>query len=143
MPPCLWRFERRALQQVALFAAAMTTVAATAAQVGRSAGVTSGIGFLALGAAWLELGRRGLLGPDASGLAGPEASGLVVAGSLAGRTVLAGLGAAALFLFAVQAAGLWWRSLGAPLAVLLAGLALLAAAVLLARLRPAARRMVR
>jgi len=161
----LWRLEPRVLQQVALFAAAAATVGALADQLGSSAGLATGLGFLALGAAWLELGRRGLVRPRRTAetlgvlglVAGPEtiwagtagwalllglaiALGLVAAGSLAGRPVLLGLGAAALFLFLAEAAAEWWRSLGAPLAVLLAGLGLMTAAVILSKLRPAARR---
>jgi len=160
----LWHLERRALQQVALAATAAITVVALADRVGASAGLAAGLGLLALGAAWLELGRRGLLRPrrtaEALGVlglvAGPEtiwagetdwalllglavALGLVALGSLAGRTVLLGLGAAALFLFLVEVAATWWRSLGAPLAVLLVGLGLMTAAVALSKLRPATR----
>jgi hypothetical protein len=40
--------------------------------------------------------------------------------------------------FLGQIAGQHWRDLGAPLAILLVGLGLVAAAVVLARLRPAA-----
>jgi len=164
----LWSLERRSLQQVALFAAAVATEAALADRVRPSSELVGGLGLVALGAAWLELGRRGRLRPrrtaetlGALGLvAGPEivyagttgwalllgragAVGLVVVGSLAGRPVLLGLGAAALFLFLVEAAAQWWRSLGAPLAVLLVGLGLVTAAVVLSRLRPATRRPVR
>jgi hypothetical protein len=39
--------------------------------------------------------------------------------------------------FLAQVAGEYWRDLGAPLAILLVGLGLVAAAVALARLRPA------
>src|SRR6266508_2715649 len=64
------------------------------------------------------------------------ALGLLVAGSTLGRPVLLGIGAAALVLFLSEVAATWWRSLGAPLALLLAGLGLVGAAVVLSRLRP-------
>jgi hypothetical protein len=63
------------------------------------------------------------------------ALGLLVAGSTLGRPVLLGIGAAALVLFLSEVAATWWRSLGAPLALLLAGLGLVGAAVALSRLR--------
>jgi hypothetical protein len=62
---------------------------------------------------------------------------LLVAGSAWRRNVLLGIGAAAMVVFLAQAAGRYWQDLGAPLAILLAGLGLLAVAVVLARLRPA------
>jgi hypothetical protein len=43
-----------------------------------------------------------------------------------------------MMVFPGQLAGQHWRDLGAPLAILLVGLGLVAAAVVLARLRPAA-----
>jgi hypothetical protein len=70
---------------------------------------------------------------DGAGLA----VALIVAGSALGRNVLLGIGAAAMVLFLGQVAGEYWRDLGAPLAILLVGLGLVAAAVVLARLRPA------
>jgi hypothetical protein len=62
---------------------------------------------------------------------------LLVAGSALRRNVLLGIGAAAMVVFLVQAAGRYWEDLGAPLAILLVGLGLVAVAVVLARLRPA------
>ncbi|HJU00165.1 MAG TPA: hypothetical protein VJ966_03045, partial [Actinomycetes bacterium] len=53
------------------------------------------------------------------------------------RNVLLGIGAAAMVLFLAQAVGRYWQDLGAPLALLLVGLGLVAVAVLLARLGPA------
>jgi hypothetical protein len=124
-----------------------------------------------LGAAWLELGRRGLVVPrrtsealgalamvsgcqalatvgrgsgDELGEAGwglwlglAVAVALLVAGSALRRNVLLGIGAAAVVVFLAQAAGRYWEDLGAPLAILLVGLGLVAVAVVLARLRPA------
>jgi hypothetical protein len=161
----LWALERRVLQQVALFVAAAATLVAAGGDAGWSWGTVQGYGFLALGVGWLELGRRGLLVPrrtsEALGalalVCGPEvlygagvgpgdwglwlglavAVGLVVAGSALRRTVPLGIGAAAMVVFLGQVASEYWRDLGAPLAILLVGLGLVAAAVLLARLRPA------
>ena len=121
----------------------------------------TGLGLLGVGAAWLALGRRRLLqprrtaealgavavvsGPEVLVVAGSEAwlwvglavaLGLLVAGSTLGRPVLLGVGAATLVLFLSEVAATWWRSLGAPLALLLAGLGLVGAAVVVARLRP-------
>jgi hypothetical protein len=162
----LYLLERRALQQVALFVAVAATMVAGGHRLGWSWETVQGYGFLALGAAWLELGRRGLVGPrrtsEALGslalLSGPgvldvEAVGpgnwglwlglglsvaLIVAGSVLARTVLLGIGAAGMVLFLGMVAGEYWSDLGAPVAVLLVGLGLVAAAVVLARLRPAA-----
>jgi hypothetical protein len=61
---------------------------------------------------------------------------LVVAGSVLRRNVPLGFGAAGMVVFLGQVAGEYWRDLGAPLAILLVGLGLVAAAVVLARLRP-------
>jgi hypothetical protein len=66
------------------------------------------------------------------------AVGLIVAGSALRRNVPLGIGAAGMVVFLGQLAGEHWRDLGAPLAILLVGLGLVAAAVVLARLRPAA-----
>ena len=133
-----------------------------------------GAGLAVLGAAWLELGRRGLVVPRRTsealgalamlsgcealatvgrgsdgfgvggwglwlGLAVAVAVALLVAGSAWRRNVLLGIGAAALVVFLAQAAGRYRQDLGAPLAILLVGLGLVAVAVVLARLRPARR----
>ena len=162
----LYLLERRVLQQVALFAAVVATMVAGGQRLAGSWDPVEGYGFLVLGAAWLELGRRGLVRPrrtsEALGslalLSGPEvlnaggagpgdwalwlglglAVALIVAGSALGRTVPLGIGAAAMVVFLGQVAGQHWHDLGAPLAILLVGLGLVAAAVVLARLRPAA-----
>jgi hypothetical protein len=63
---------------------------------------------------------------------------LIVAGSALARTVPLGIGAAGMVVFLGQLAGEHWRDLGAPLAILVLGLGLVAAAVVLAKLRPAA-----
>jgi hypothetical protein len=63
---------------------------------------------------------------------------LIVAGSALRRNVPLGIGAAGMVVFLGQVAGGLWRDVGGPVAVLVAGLGLVAAAVLLARLRPAA-----
>jgi hypothetical protein len=157
----LWALERRALQQVAMMVTAVATVLAAGDRLGWGWETVAGLGLLGVGAAWLALGRLDLLQPrrtaEALGAiaatAGPEvlvaagseawlwvglavALGLLVAGSMLGRPVLLGIGAAALVLFLWEMAATWWRSLGAPLALLLAGLLLVGAAVVLSRLRP-------
>jgi hypothetical protein len=157
----LWALERRALQQVALLVTAVATVVAAGHGLGWAGETVAGLGLLGVGAAWLALGQRHLLeprrtaealgaiavasGPEVLFAAGSEAwlwvglavaLGLLVAGSTLGRPVLLGIGAAALVLFLSEVAATWWRSLGAPLALLLAGLGLVGAAVVLSRLRP-------
>ena len=160
----LYALERRVLQQVALFLAVVATMVAGGHRLGWSWETVEGYGFLVLGAAWLELGRRGLVGPRRTSevlgslalLTGPavldvEAVGpgdwglwlglglsvaLIVAGSALARNVLLGIGAAGMVLFLGMVAGEYWSDLGAPLAILLVGLGLVAAAVLVARLRP-------
>jgi hypothetical protein len=162
----LYLVERRVLQQVALVAAVVATMVAAGDRVGWSWETVEGYGFLGLGVLWLELGRRGLVAPrrtsEALGsllvLSGPEvldvqgngpgdwglwlglglAVALIVAGSALRRNVPLGIGAAAMVVFLGQLAGGHWRDLGAPLAILVVGLGLVAAAVVLARLRPAA-----
>jgi hypothetical protein len=162
----LYLLERRVLQQVALFVAVVATMVAAGHRLGWSWETVEGYGFLVLGAAWLELGRRGLIGPrrtsEALGslalLSGPEvldvevvgpgdwglwlglglSVALIVAGSALARNVLLGIGAAGMVLFLGQVAGEHWRDLGAPLTILLVGLGLVAAAVVVARLRPSA-----
>lgn len=161
----LYLLERRVLQQMALFAAVVATMVAAGDELGWPWERVEGYGFLVLGLAWLELGRRGLVGPrrtsEALGslalLSGPEvldaggtgpgdwglwlglglAVGLIVAGSALRRNVPLGIGAVGMVVFLGQLAGQHWRDLGAPLAILLVGLGLVAAAVVLARLRPA------
>jgi len=156
----LWALERRALQQIGLFVTAIATILAAGDGLGWAWDTVAGLGLLGLGSAWLALGRRHLLQPrrtaEALGalgvVSGPEvlyaagsegwlwvglavALGLLVAGSMLARPVLLGVGAAALVLFVSEVAGTYWRSLGAPLAILLVGLGLVGAAVLLSRLR--------
>jgi uncharacterized membrane protein len=161
----LYGLERRVLQQVALFLAVVATMVAGGRRLGWSWETVEGYGFLVLGAAWLELGRRGLAGPRRTSevlgslalLSGPavldvEAVGpgnwgvwlglglsvaLIVAGSALARNVLLGIGAAGMVVFLGMVAGEYWSDLGAPLAILLVGLGLVVAAVLVARLRPA------
>jgi hypothetical protein len=160
----LYLLERRVLQQVALFLALAATMVAAGDRLGWSWETADGYGLLVLGAGWLELGRRGLVVPrrtsEALGslalLAGPEALdaagagpgdrglwlglglavALVVAGSALRRTVPLGIGAAGMVVYLGQIAGEHRRDLGAPLAILLVGLGLVAAAVVVARLRP-------
>jgi hypothetical protein len=166
----LYLAERRVLQQVALFGAAVATVLSAGSELPVSWDGFEGVEVAVLGAGWLELGRRGLVVPRRTSEAlgalalvsgceilatvgrGSEGFGaggwglwvglavavaLLVAGSAWRRNVLLGIGAAAMVVFLAQAAGRYWQDLGAPLAILLAGLGLLAVAVVLARLRPA------
>jgi Predicted membrane protein (DUF2157) len=158
----LYLLERRVLQQLALFAAVVATMVAAGDELGWPSERVEGYGFLVLGLVWLELGRRGLVEPrrtsEALGslalLSGPEvleagpgdwalwlglglAVGLIVAGSALRRNVPLGIGAAGMVVFLGQLGGRHWHDLGAPLAILLVGLGLVAAAVVLARLRRA------
>ena len=161
----LYALERRVLQQVALFLAMVATMVAGGQRLGWSWETVEGYGFLVLGAAWLELGRRGLVGPrrtsevlgslallSGSAVLDVEAVGpgnwgvwlglglsvaLIVAGSALVRNVLLGIGAAGMVVFLGMVAGEYWSDLGAPVAILLVGLGLVVAAVLVARLRPA------
>ena len=166
----LYLVERRVLQQVALFGAALATMLTAASDLEVSWAGFEGAAVAVLGAGWLELGRRGLVVPRRTSEAlgalamvsgcealatvgrGSEGFGvggwglwlglamavaLLVAGSAWRRNVLLGIGAVARVVFLFQAAGRYWQDLGAPLAILLVGLGLVAVAVVLARLRPA------
>jgi hypothetical protein len=166
----LYLVERRVLQQVALFGAAVATMLPAASALDLSWAGLEGAAVAVLGAGWLELGRRGLVVPrrtsealgalalvsgcEALATVGRGSDGfgvggwglwlglavtvvLLVAGSAWRRNVLLGIGAAAMVVFLFQAAGRYWQDLGAPLAILLVGLGLVAVAVVLARLRPA------
>jgi hypothetical protein len=166
----LYLVERRVLQQVALFGAAVATLLVAGDTLRPSSAGLAGAELAVLGGAWLELGRRGLVVPRRTSEAlgalaivtgcealatlgrGSAALGvggwwlwlglgvavtLLVAGSAWHRNVLLGIGAAAMVVFLFQAAGRYWQDLGAPLAILLVGLGLVAVAVVLARLRPA------
>ena len=160
----LWSVERRVLQQVALFAAAIATVLAAADVLTGSAAVGS-FGVMAIGAGWLELGRRGWLPPKpaaetlgalaliaaadslyATGWRGPAlilgvvvGLGLLVAGSLRRRMATLGLGVAALLLFGWRTMADYLHGGAGPVAMLVLGLALVAIAVTLSRTRTASR----
>jgi hypothetical protein len=166
----LYLLERRVLQQVALFGAAVATLLTAGGELPVAWDGLEGVALAVLGAAWLELGRRGLVVPRRSSEAlgalavvsgcevlatvgrGSEGFGvggwglwvglgvavaLLVAGSAWRRNVLLGIGTGAMVVFLAQAAGRYWEDLGAPLAILLVGLGLVAVAAVLARLRPA------
>jgi hypothetical protein len=166
----LYLLERRVLQQVALFGAAVATLLTAGGELPVAWDGLEGVVLAVLGAVWLELGRRGLVVPRRTSEAlgaltmvsgcevlatvgrGSEGFGvggwglwvglgvavaLLVAGSAWRRSVLLGIGAGAMVAFLAQAAGRYWEDLGAPLAILLVGLGLVAVAVVLARLRPA------
>jgi hypothetical protein len=118
----LYALERRVLQQLALFLAVVATMVAGGHRLGWSWETVEGYGFLVLGAAWLELGRRGLVGPRRTSevlgpwrcCRGPRSStsrrsgrgdwglwlglglsvALIVAGSALARNVLLEIGAA-------------------------------------------------
>jgi hypothetical protein len=118
----LYALERRVPQQLALFLAVVATMVAGGHRLGWSWETVEGYGFLVLGAAWLELGRRGLVGPRRTSevlgpwrcCRGPRSStsrrsgrgdwglwlglglsvALIVAGSALARNVLLGIGAA-------------------------------------------------
>jgi hypothetical protein len=167
----LYLLERRALQQLALFVALAATMVAAGRQLGWSWETVQGYGLLVLGAGWLELGRRALVVPRRTSetlgslalLSGPQvldlaavglgdlglwlglglAVTLIVAGSALRRNVPLGIGAAGMVLYLGQIAGEHWRDLGVPVAILLVGVGLVAAAVVLARLRPAGNRTPR
>ena len=81
-----------------------------------------------------ELGRRVERWVEA-GVIGREQGDAILR-----RAVLLGLGVAAMVVFLGQVAAEYWQDLGAPLAILLVGLGLVASAALLARLRPAGTR---
>jgi hypothetical protein len=104
--------------------------------------VVEALGALAVvsGCEALATVGRGSAGPGVGGwglwLGLGVAVGLLVAGSAWRRDVLLGIGAAAMVVFLAQAAGRYWQDLGAPLAILLLGLGLVAVTVVLARLRP-------
>jgi hypothetical protein len=174
----LYLLERRSLQQIALLVPAAGTLVQLPREIveavrgddplvrdvvgaPRPEELLGGALLVVLGAAWLELGRRGAIRPRrtsealgvlglvaglellwdgsqgwALGLGVATALGLVVAGSALRRRVLLGMGGAALLLFVSEIAGTYWTSLGAPLAILLVGLGLVAVAVVLARLQP-------
>ncbi|HEU4348497.1 MAG TPA: hypothetical protein VFR35_11995 [Actinoplanes sp.] len=160
----LWSVERRVLQQIALYAAAIATVLAAADVLTGSAAVGS-FGVMAVGAGWLELGRRGWLAPKpaaeilgalaliaatdslyATGWRTPAlilgvavGLGLLVAGSLLQRTAILGLGVAALVLFGWRTMVDYLHGGGGPVALLVVGLALVAIAVTLSRTRTASR----
>lgn len=160
----LWSVHRRLLQQVALFAAAIATVVTACDVLSRSAAAPS-FGVLAVGAGWLELGRRGWLPPKpaagilgalaliaapdslyAIGWRGPAVTlglaaglGLLVAGSLLRRTAILGLGVAALLLFGWRTTVDYLHGGAGPLGMLVLGLALVVTAVALSRTRTASR----
>ena len=160
----LWSVERRVLQQVTLFAAAIATVLAAGDVLTRSPAAGS-FGILALGAGWLELGRRGWLPPKPAaetlgalaliaapdslytiGWRGPALTlgvavglGLLVAGSLLHRKAILGIGVAALLLFGWRTTVDYLHRGAGPLAMLALGLALVATAVALSRTRTASR----
>ncbi len=164
----LYRSRRKAPQLLAAFATTVVAVPAVILLVlsGPSdASVTAGaLGGSALGLVWLTLARRGIARPErmASALAAlaialfpmwigaasiPVAiavgmvstAGLMIASVAWRETTLLWAGAAGLFIYVAWFIGRYLSdALGLPMALLLAGVALLALAVLTARLRKSA-----
>lgn len=155
----LWRIRTKSLQQLAFFAAVLAaTIPAVA--VFEWPDEFFGIMMWAVGTAWLFLtwgtairptitgyalgGAASLFGVQVLSTAGegwPLLLGVVVAGALIvasvtlRQIVLLGLGAAGVFIFVPQVVfHFFGDSLGAPVALLLSGAALIGGAVALARL---------
>jgi len=156
----LYAARRQTLQQAAL-AAALVVLAA--GLFWESPGGV-GIALVVLGVAWLALGWSGRLSPRRTAFAigalglliGPlflaepaigaalavgvlGSAGLLVASIGLRQTVLLGSGTAGLFVYLTWAIGHYLgETIGLPLALLVAGLAVIAVAVVVARIRPLA-----
>lgn len=156
----LYAASRRTLQQLAL--AAGLVVLAAGLFWESAAGI--GIAIIVLGLAWLGLGWLERLSPSRTAFAigalglliGPlflaepalaaalvvgvlGSAGLIVASIGLRQTVLLGLGTAGLFVYLTWAIGHYLgETIGLPLALLVAGLAAIAVAVVVARIRPLA-----
>jgi hypothetical protein len=157
-----WRLRVSSLQQVAAFVSLLATVTALADVIAPADPGWVGGAVWAVGVTWLLLGLRRLLIPARTAvllgalamLTGAEimrtaelqswglALGLLSAAALVGggtatrRTVLLGVGAVGLFVFLFDAVMTWFgRGATVPLALLVAGGALLLVAVLTGRTR--------
>jgi hypothetical protein len=158
----LWRLRVSSLQQVATFVSLLATVTALASVVAPANPGRFGGAVWAVGVTWLLLGSRRLFTPARTAevlgalamLTGAEtmrttelrswglvlgllsAAALVGGGTATRRTVLLGVGAVGLFVFLFDAVMTWFGS-GAtvPLALLIAGGALLLVAALTNRTR--------
>ena len=157
----LYRLSPRSLQQILVGGATVATALSLLAHLDQPPEEFYGLAIWGIGAAWLLLTWGGHLSPPATGYAlgslavllGPqfmrfdEAAwplllGLVTAGILLvfsvtlRNTILLGFGAAGIFLFVPQIIFEYFGdTIGVPLALFITGLALLGAALLVARLR--------
>ena len=155
----LWVRSRTSLQLVATGIASAATVAAVVAKFDVSPNYRFGVGFFALGVAWLALTWRRILEPVRTGyavaailillIAFPESTnmpwpllgvgaglGLVTASVQLDQAVLLGIGVAGLFVYIPMTVfELFGDSLGVPVALLITGLVLLGLVMLAARLR--------
>ena len=157
-----WRLRVSSVQQVAVLVSLLATVTAVVGVIAPDRPSWGGGAVWAVSVAWLLLGSRRLLIPARTAqvlgalamLLGAEtvrggelrslgialgllsAAALVGAGVVARRTVLLGVGAVGLFVFLFDAALTWFgRAAPVPLALLVAGGALLLVAVLTGRIR--------
>jgi hypothetical protein len=155
----LWRLRPRALQQIAVFVAAIAAVVTTLELTEVDDETTVGLAVFALGVVWLVVGWRGLVPPRRTAevlgcigmLVGVQAAvddpwamalGVVVGVALLGVAVVAddaillGFGVAGVFLFVPQLVFEWFAdTLGTPITLLVCGLVLLGVAAIVARLR--------
>ncbi|MDP8958364.1 MAG: DUF2157 domain-containing protein [Actinomycetota bacterium] len=158
----LWRARPAAVQQVALFAGILVAVGGVLGLLEPSLEEFYGLAFWAVGLAWALLGWGGLVPPLRAAyvlgalamligaqifsfgelrgwalLLGLASSTALIAASISARqTALLALGAAGLFVFVPQGVFEYFGdTLGGPMALFLAGLSLLAIALVTARLR--------
>lgn len=157
----LWLARRSALQQLALFAAVVGVVESALGHLPSLPFEYYGLAAWGVGLAWALLTWGDLVAPARTGFAlgslamllgaqafavrdeadlllGLATAAVLLAASVpVGSVVLLGFGAAGLFLFVPQAIfAFFGDTLGAPLALFLAGAALLATALVTARLKP-------
>lgn len=159
----LWRLRPRPLQQIALFAGAATTVSGLMLLPDPTpSAFFAGLVVWGLGAVWATLGWGDVMRPAGVALAlgalavlvGSEiasfgdlrgagvllglasAGGLMAAAVAAGSTLLLGFGAAGVFVFTPQAIfHFFGDTLGAPVALVISGFALIGGALLAVRAR--------
>jgi hypothetical protein len=160
----LWRRRPYPLQQVAAFAAVAATALAGLAQFDNVPGEFFGLALWAVGAAWLLLGWAGAVWPRRTAyavgaaavlygpLVGVEAArwaiilgvltavALLVVGGLVRSLILLGFGTGGVAVFVpIAVIRFFGDTLGAPLALFVAGVALVGFAVLVARFRTRSR----
>lgn len=156
----LWRWRPRALQELATGVAVIATGIGLLGAIDPSLVDFSGLLIWAIGVAWLLLAWGNVVAPVApawvfggvAALFGPlvifevirwesllglaTAGGLVAAGVLWRRTVVLGLGVAGVFVYVPTTVfSFFGEALGAPLALLVVGVVLVAGSVRLLRLR--------